>query len=366
MMVMTTATFDTSEGTFKVKLYDDKAPNTVANFVGLAEGTKEWTDPKTNQKVTRPFYDGLVFHRVIDGFMIQGGCPMGNGMGGPGYKFADEFGPGLRHDSAGLLSMANAGPNTNGSQFFITLAPTPHLDNKHAIFGEVTEGKDVVAEDRQDPHRGSGSAGERDQDQFGQDREELSDGSGSGIRDQGDDAARSGGVDAAGVRRAAAAGGELPPAGTAGADAAGHRARARSIPAPQQGKEPAVEEPHALPGDCGAVDAADPGAARAGAPRGKARRRKRRADHARRIRDGRREPLAGARSATGGVDVLELDAALEKLAALDPQQAKIVELRYFGGLTVEEVADALEISPATVKRHWTLARAWLKKELRAE
>ena len=144
MLVMTTATFDTSEGTFKVKLYDDKAPNTVANFVGLAEGTKEWTDPKTNQKVTRPFYDGLVFHRVIDGFMIQGGCPMGNGMGGPGYKFADEFGPGLRHDKPGLLSMANSGPNTNGSQFFITVAETSWLDNKHTIFGEVVEGYDVV------------------------------------------------------------------------------------------------------------------------------------------------------------------------------------------------------------------------------
>jgi peptidyl-prolyl cis-trans isomerase A (cyclophilin A) len=141
---MTTATFKTSEGTFKVKLYDDKAPKTVANFVGLAEGTKEWTDPKTRQKVTKPFYDGLIFHRVIDGFMIQGGCPMGNGMGGPGYQFADEFGPGLRHDRDGLLSMANAGPNTNGSQFFITLAATPWLDNKHAIFGEVTEGKDVI------------------------------------------------------------------------------------------------------------------------------------------------------------------------------------------------------------------------------
>ena len=101
MLVMTTATFDTSEGTFKVKLFDDKAPNTVANFVGLADGTKEWTDPKTGQKVKRPFYDGLIFHRVIDGFMIQGGCPMGNGMGGPGYKFADEFGPGLRHDRDG-------------------------------------------------------------------------------------------------------------------------------------------------------------------------------------------------------------------------------------------------------------------------
>jgi len=141
---MTTATFTTSEGNFKVKLYDDKAPKTVANFVGLAEGTKEWADPKTNQKVTRPFYDGLVFHRVIDGFMIQGGCPTGNGMGGPGYKFADEFGPGLRHDRDGLLSMANSGPNTNGSQFFITLAPTPWLDSKHAIFGEVIEGIDVV------------------------------------------------------------------------------------------------------------------------------------------------------------------------------------------------------------------------------
>jgi peptidyl-prolyl cis-trans isomerase A (cyclophilin A) len=141
---MTTATFTTSEGNFTVKLYDDKAPNTVANFTGLAEGTKEWTDPKTRQKVKRPFYDGLIFHRVIDGFMIQGGCPMGNGMGDAGYKFADEFGPGLRHDRDGLLSMANAGPNTNGSQFFITLAPTPWLDGKHAIFGEVIEGIDVV------------------------------------------------------------------------------------------------------------------------------------------------------------------------------------------------------------------------------
>ena len=116
----------------------------MANFVGLADGTKEWTDPKTGAKVSRPFYDGLIFHRVIAGFMIQGGCPMGNGMGGPGYKFADEFGQGLRHDRGGLLSMANAGPNTNGSQFFITLEPTPWLDNKHAIFGEVVEGQDVI------------------------------------------------------------------------------------------------------------------------------------------------------------------------------------------------------------------------------
>jgi peptidyl-prolyl cis-trans isomerase A (cyclophilin A) len=140
----TFAKFNTSEGDFKVRLFDDKAPKTVANFVGLAEGTKEFTDPKSRTKVTRPFYNGLIFHRVIDGFMIQGGCPTGNGMGGPGYQFADEFGPGLRHDREGLLSMANAGPNTNGSQFFITLAPTGWLDNKHAIFGEVIEGLDVV------------------------------------------------------------------------------------------------------------------------------------------------------------------------------------------------------------------------------
>jgi peptidyl-prolyl cis-trans isomerase A (cyclophilin A) len=140
---MTTATFDTSAGPFKVRLYDDKAPKTVDNFVGLATGAKQWTDP-SGKPTARPFYDGLIFHRVIDGFMIQGGCPEGSGRGGPGYKFADEFGPGLRHDKAGLLSMANAGPNTNGSQFFITLAATPWLDNKHAIFGEVVEGLDVI------------------------------------------------------------------------------------------------------------------------------------------------------------------------------------------------------------------------------
>ena len=138
------ATFDTSEGTFKVQLFDDKAPKTVANFVELAEGTKEWTDPKSRQKVKRPFYDGLVFHRVISGFMLQGGCPMGTGTGDPGYKFADEFGPGLKHERPGMLSMANAGPNTNGSQFFVTVAATPWLDNKHSIFGEVVEGYDVV------------------------------------------------------------------------------------------------------------------------------------------------------------------------------------------------------------------------------
>ena len=138
------ARFSTTEGEFIVKFFDKEAPKTVENFVGLAEGTREWTDPRTSEKKKSPFYDGLVFHRVIDGFVIQGGCPMGNGMGGPGYRFGDEFHPSLRHSREGLLSMANAGPNTNGSQFFVTLGPTPHLDNRHSVFGEVVEGLDVV------------------------------------------------------------------------------------------------------------------------------------------------------------------------------------------------------------------------------
>ena len=138
------ATFDTNRGTFKVTLFADKAPKTVENFVGLAEGTKEFTDPKTGEKTKRPYYDGLIFHRVIKDFMIQGGCPIGQGTGGPGYKFGDEFHPELKHNKPGLLSMANAGPGTNGSQFFITTVPTPWLDNRHTIFGEVTEGYDVV------------------------------------------------------------------------------------------------------------------------------------------------------------------------------------------------------------------------------
>jgi len=139
-----TATMETSLGTVKIHLFNHDAPNTVANFVGLAEGTKEFTDPKTGDKAKKPFYDGLTFHRVIPGFMIQGGDPVGNGTGGPGYEFADEFSPKLRHSKPGILSMANAGPNTNGSQFFITVAPTPHLNDRHSIFGEVVDGMDVV------------------------------------------------------------------------------------------------------------------------------------------------------------------------------------------------------------------------------
>lgn len=138
------AHFTTSEGNFTIRLFEDEVPNTVANFVGLATGTKEFVDPKSGQKVTRPFYNGLVFHRVIDQFMIQGGDPLGTGTGGPGYRFADEFHPSLRHDKPGILSMANAGPNSNGSQFFITLVPTPWLDNRHSVFGEVVSGMDVV------------------------------------------------------------------------------------------------------------------------------------------------------------------------------------------------------------------------------
>ena len=138
------AEFVTTEGSFTVTLFDEEVPNTVANFVGLAEGTKEWTDPRTRQKTTTPYYNGIVFHRVIDGFMIQGGDPLGQGVGGPGYEFADEFHPRLRHDRAGILSMANRGPNTNGGQFFITLAPTPHLNDRHSVFGEVTSGMDIV------------------------------------------------------------------------------------------------------------------------------------------------------------------------------------------------------------------------------
>ncbi len=139
------ATFSTSEGTIVVKLFAKDAPKTVENFVGLATGEKAWTHPGTGEAMNKkPLYDGTIFHRCITNFMIQGGDPLGRGTGGPGYKFEDEFQSGRRFDRPGLLAMANAGPNTNGSQFFITAAPTSWLNNKHTIFGEVVSGQDIV------------------------------------------------------------------------------------------------------------------------------------------------------------------------------------------------------------------------------
>jgi peptidyl-prolyl cis-trans isomerase A (cyclophilin A) len=139
------ATFETTEGTIVVRLFPKDAPKTVENFVGLATGEKEWTHPGTGEKkVNTPLYDGTILHRCIKDFMIQGGDPLGRGTGGPGYKFEDEFQSGRRFDRPGLLAMANAGPNTNGSQFFITVVPTKWLDHRHTIFGEVVKGMDVV------------------------------------------------------------------------------------------------------------------------------------------------------------------------------------------------------------------------------
>lgn len=140
----TYAIFDTSMGSFVVKLFPEEAPKTVENFIGLAEGTKEFKDPSTGKMVKRPLYNGLVFHRIIKDFMIQGGDPLGNGTGGPGYSFEDEFNSPRVFDKPGILAMANAGPNTNGSQFFITVVPTPWLNRHHTIFGEVVEGYPVV------------------------------------------------------------------------------------------------------------------------------------------------------------------------------------------------------------------------------
>ena len=139
-----TATLHTTEGDIEIRLFDERAPRTVENFVGLATGNREWEDPETGERRTDPLYDDIPFHRVIDGFMLQTGDPTGTGRGGPGYTFDDEFHPELRHDGAGTVSMANRGPDTNGSQFFITLDAQSHLDDKHAVFGEVTDGMGVV------------------------------------------------------------------------------------------------------------------------------------------------------------------------------------------------------------------------------
>ena len=142
------ATLQTTKGDVVIKLFPDHAPKTVQNFVGLAEGTKEWRDPASGEKKNSPLYDGTIFHRVIDGFMVQGGDPLGSGRGGPGYQFKDEFHPELKFDRPYLLAMANAGPGTNGSQFFITTGPTPHLNRRHTIFGEVADADSRAVVDR--------------------------------------------------------------------------------------------------------------------------------------------------------------------------------------------------------------------------
>jgi peptidyl-prolyl cis-trans isomerase A (cyclophilin A) len=149
-----TATFETSEGTFVCSLFADKAPITVGSFVALARGEAPWT-ARGGTPEKKPLYDGTVFHRVIPEFMIQGGDPLGTGTGGPGFKYADEIVAGLTHSKPGTLSMANSGPNTNGSQFFVTDAATPWLDGKHTVFGEVTQGMEVVSKIAHLPCNGS-------------------------------------------------------------------------------------------------------------------------------------------------------------------------------------------------------------------
>jgi peptidyl-prolyl cis-trans isomerase A (cyclophilin A) len=150
------ARFVTSMGNIVIRLEEERAPKTVKNFVGLATGTQEWKDPRTGESRRGvPFYDGLVFHRVIPDFMIQGGCPIGQGTGNPGYKFEDEFHPQLRHSGPGILSMANSGPASNGSQFFITEVATPHLDNKHSVFGQAVAGVDLIGKIARVPKAGS-------------------------------------------------------------------------------------------------------------------------------------------------------------------------------------------------------------------
>jgi peptidyl-prolyl cis-trans isomerase A (cyclophilin A) len=144
MTTTLTATLRTNQGPIVIRLFPDHAPKTVRNFVDLAQGGREWTDPRTGSVTTGRLYDGTIFHRVIPNFMIQGGDPLGTGTGGPGYQFADEFHPDLQFDRPYLLAMANAGPGTNGSQFFITTVPTPHLNRRHTIFGEVIQGQEIV------------------------------------------------------------------------------------------------------------------------------------------------------------------------------------------------------------------------------
>jgi peptidylprolyl isomerase len=155
------AVFETTLGDFVCELEPDKAPVTVGNFVGLAEGTQEFEDPATGRPARRPFYDGLLFHRVVRGFVVQGGCPRNDGTSGPGYTFTDEIDPSLHHDRPGVLSMASSEPNQNGSQFFITLAPAPHLDGHHSIFGRVVHGLEVLQRLEREPVAATAATGEK-------------------------------------------------------------------------------------------------------------------------------------------------------------------------------------------------------------
>jgi peptidyl-prolyl cis-trans isomerase A (cyclophilin A) len=315
----TYAHFDTSEGSFTVRLFDKEVPNTVANFVGLVEGTKEWQDPSTGERKKTPYYDGVIFHRIIDGFMIQGGDRLGQGTGGPGYKFADEFHPSLRHSKAGVLSMANAGPNTNGSQFFITLGPTPHLDNRHSVFGEVVEGLDVVKK------IGSVKTGRQSADSLlpivYQELRRL----------------------AASYLRRERPGQTLQPTALV------HEAYLRLL----------KDRPERWQNRAHFCAIAAHSMRQILIERARARGAQKRGG------GGPRVTLDEALVAGGeqSIDILALDHALERLHAIDPEQARLVELRFFGGLTVEETAEAMDISPATVKRHWAVARAWLAREL---
>ena len=165
------ATLDTSEGTIVCRLFEQDAPITVKNFIELAEGTREWTDPRTRQKSKSPLYDGTIFHRVIPDFMIQGGDPTGTGMGGPGYQFQDETKDSPhKFDKPGKLAMANSGPGTNGSQFFVTVAATPWLTGNHTIFGEVVEGQDIANKITAVPRRPSGQAEQGRRAEIGENR----------------------------------------------------------------------------------------------------------------------------------------------------------------------------------------------------
>ena len=377
------AEFVTTEGNFTIRLFDQEAPNTVANFVGLAEGTKEWTDPRTNQKVTEPYYDGIIFHRVIDGFMIQGGDPLGKGIGGPGYKFADEFHPSLRHSKPGILSMANRGRTptavSSSSRWRRRRISTTPLGLRR---GREWHGR--RAQDRQHRDRAARSAAQGRGDQERQDRRrdsqpptptpKLPGSAGKSARLFTLGSVGSWELECRRIPQnscrssmtSCGASPQLRQRRASRADTSGHRARERGVRAHGGRAHAPVQWTDALPRHRRAVDAADPRSAGAGTTRAQTRRRARACDPGRCPRGAGQDQPGFAppdQNRQNDIDVLALDEALRKLAELDAALARIVELRYFGGLTVEETAEVVGVSPATVKRQWTLARAWLKRAL---